>query len=315
MTTIIIHGTLAKGSSWYWNSWGARGFCHALGEAMQAVTGGHDIWRVKGKPVGAIPELNPSRTWDPLWGAGPYLQTVDGRYEWTGTPEGLARGAAAVGLARYLSALRQATDEPIRIIAHSHGCNVVKLASSLPELAPDVRIDRAVFLACPHFWEPDYVFEQPKTLADRFDLRKQMRPKRVGRKFRYQASPGRFGRILNLYSRRDAVQITLAKTLSGAYAPQTGGFFENLAKMLRTGDVYEMPQATRTDSDPDAAALYENLEMPVAKDCSDIGAHSVMHGAAVAKLAGVWIESRTDLAAVVARAGGLPEVAPDDTGE
>jgi predicted alpha/beta hydrolase family esterase len=39
-----------------------------------------------------------------------------------------------VWLAAYLNALRSVTDEPIRIVAHSHGCNVVKLASMLPEL-------------------------------------------------------------------------------------------------------------------------------------------------------------------------------------
>ena len=51
MTTIIVHGTLAKGSSWYWNSWGPGGFCATLAEVMNDVAGGHDIWRVQPVPI------------------------------------------------------------------------------------------------------------------------------------------------------------------------------------------------------------------------------------------------------------------------
>ncbi len=46
----------------------------------------------------------------------------------------MARGRVAVSLAAYLNALRSVTEEPVKIVPHNHGCNVVKLASMLPEL-------------------------------------------------------------------------------------------------------------------------------------------------------------------------------------
>ncbi len=110
----------------------------------------HDIWLAHGEPVGHYDKLNPKKKWSLWTGTRGILQTVEGPYEWTGGSEGLARGAA-VWLAAYLNALRSVTDEPIRIVAHSHGCNVVKLASMLPELDSSVIVESAVFLACPHF--------------------------------------------------------------------------------------------------------------------------------------------------------------------
>jgi predicted alpha/beta hydrolase family esterase len=95
-------------------------------------------------------------------------------------------------LVQYLNRLRRETDEPIRIIAHSHGCNVVKLASMSRELSADVHISKAVFLACPHFWEANYEAEEPTSVLDKFKF-KRLRPH--GRKYRYRASPERFGRI------------------------------------------------------------------------------------------------------------------------
>lgn len=310
MTTLIVHGTLAKGSTWYWSSWSENGFCRAVADGMAQNHQAHDIWLANGRPVKSFEALNPKVRWTPWRGASDILQTVEGRYEWTGSPEGLARGAAAIWLVQYLNALRKVTGEPIRIIAHSHGCNVVKLASSLPELDRAVFIERAVFLACPHFWEEDYEFETPRTLEERLDIRKQMTPRRVGRKFRYRVSPDRFGRILNLYSRRDEVQLTLAETWSGAYAPQTGGFVENLLKSFRTLDVYERPHGTRTDEDPLARGLYEDREVPVAADCSGIEAHSVLHGATVGRAVGRWLSSGDTTASV----GKIPEAPASDTG-
>jgi len=314
MTTIIVHGTLAKGATWYWNSWGETGFCRALAEGMEETEQPHDIWRVGGQPVGEIAALNPTVRWHPLSGRSGVLQTVDGRFEWTGTPEGLARGAGAVWLVKYLNALSLVSDEPIRIVAHSHGCNVVKLASSLPDLSDRVFIEKAVFLACPHFWEEHYEFEQPETWQERLDVGKQMSAKQISKKFRYQVAPGRFGQILNLYSSRDKVQIELSEKLSGTYVPLTGGFLQNLGKLFRTLDVFERPQGTRTDEEPGAVGLYENLEVSVAEDCSGTEAHSALHGAVVGKAIGRWLNSNQTMDALLLKHGQLPALSRADTG-
>lgn len=206
-----------------------------------------------------------------------------------GLGRGLFRGEGARALVQHLNRLRQQTDEPIRIIAHSHGCNVVKLASADSELSPNVHIAKAVFLACPHFWEPNYEAEKPTSWLDKFkfELLKQR-----GRKYRYRAMPRRFGRILNLYSESDLVQVSVAQSLSGTYVPEmTGNFLGDLKRMISTGDVYELPTAERTDSDPLAQALYVNCAVPISKECRGITAHSVMHGAAVARLCGAWLDS------------------------
>ena len=238
-----------------------------------------------------------------------FLQTVDGRFEWSGTPEGIARGAGATWLARYLNALRSVTKEPIRVVAHSHGCNVVKLASQHPELDPSVKIASAVFLACPHFWEDDYVFDDSGSWLDRANITKQ-KPTRVGKKFRYRVNRKVFGRILNLYSQKDQVQFKLAEKLSGTYAPQTGSFLENLGNSLRTLDVFERPQATRIDEDPLARPLYEDLEVPVAAECGEIETHSVLHGAVVGRMVGRWLASGCPIKAF----GAWPEIQCSDVG-
>ena len=173
MTTIVVHGTLAYGGSWYQNSWGEHGFLAGLRGGMVEADGWHDIWHVKGKPVDVL--------------------------EWNGLPEGIYRGAAASLFADYLNTVADLTDEPIRVIAHSHGCNVVKLASSLPSLSPNVTIEQAVFLACPHFFEDEYTQEGLSGL-DRFDIGKVHKAyKKTGHRFRYALDPDRFGRILNVY--------------------------------------------------------------------------------------------------------------------
>lgn len=290
MTTLVIHGTLAQGASWYWNSWEQGGFCHALVTGMEAVSGSHDVWRVQGESI-----------------------ETNNRFEWSGLAEGLYRGDGADKLVQYLNQLRRRTDEPIRIIAHSHGCNVVKLASMSPGLSANV--SKAVFLACPHFWEVNYEAAEPASLSERFSF-ERLHPR--GRKYRYRASPQRFGKILNLYSERDGVQVDLAKSLSGGMVPLTGRFVDDFLKMLRTGDVYELPMADRMDSDPLAQHLYENFAVPTAKGCGETAVHTAMHGATVAKLCGVWLNSETPIESLVseliAEIGGFPEIEAGDTG-
>jgi hypothetical protein len=299
MTTVVIHGTLAQGAPWSWNSWHPGGFCQELAEGMQQASGSDDVWTINGKPI---------------WRAVAKVNTADGRFEWSGLAEGQFRGQAAEALAQYLNAIRRKTREPIRIVAHSHGCNVVKLASSLPLLSPDVHIAKAVFLACPHFWETNYVADEPQSWLDQFDIRKQiLKPK--GRKYRYRLSPQRFGKVLNLYSDRDIVQIRLAQMLSGGVVPQLeGGAFANALKMFSTGDVFELPNAGRTDSDPAARAVYENFEVPISRQCTGMAAHSAMHGAVVARLCGYWLGADTPIKTLTKQLGKLPEISASDTG-
>jgi hypothetical protein len=315
MTTIIIHGTLGKDAQWHWGSWHKGGFCHAVAQGMQDAGKGrsHDIWRLNGIDVSQIERLQQAK-WTLWTGAPKDLVSVNGRFEWSGAPEGLARGAAAIWLARYLNRLREITREPIRIIAHSHGCNIVKLASSLKELSPDVFIEKAAFIACPHFYETTYAAEKPKVWTDKFDITKQML-KEAGKRFRYKLDPKRFGAILNVYSEADDVQLKVAGTWSGTYAPQTGGFWDNLAGMLKTMDVYELPKASRTELDPDVKHLYQDVEVRVATGCGGLGAHSVLHGARVGRFIGQWLYSAGTKDDVIRTFGEIPAIPSDDVGE
>lgn len=117
---------------------------------MEDVAGFHDVWQVNGRDIAEFPEL-------------------EGPFGWYGLPDGQARGHGAEALVKYLNAIRKLSDEPIRIVAHSHGCNVIKLASSMPNLDPDVHIEAAVFLACPHFYEIEYMQKKPRNWMDKFD--------------------------------------------------------------------------------------------------------------------------------------------------
>ncbi len=295
MTTIVVHGTLAYGSSWYQSSWGDGGFLTGLHAGMTETSGWHDIWAVDGNPVDSYPEL-----------AGPYA--------WNGMAEGIYRGIAATGFAEYLNRVSELTDEPIRIIAHSHGCNVVKLASSLPSLSPAVTIDQAVFLACPHFYEDEYT-QEDLSWQDRLDIRKVTQAyKATKRRYRYRVNPQRFGRILNVYCEKDKVQVDLAQSLSGGQVPLTGGFWENIKAQLTDG-IHELPIATRYDTDEQASHLYENLEVYVENRCSGIKTHSVMHGKYLGILAGVWLNSGDSIATIFSQHGNLPVLPCSDTGE
>lgn len=149
MTTIIVHGTFAPTEDWYWNSWYANGFCQSLSEAMMNTTGQDDVWRVRGVPVSEIEELNPRRS---FWtGRMGQISQKEGHFIWSGDYNAISRKFAAADFAKYLNVIFDLTNEPIRVIAHSHGCNVVKQASSSSKLNPHVYIGRAVFLACPIF--------------------------------------------------------------------------------------------------------------------------------------------------------------------
>lgn len=295
MTTLIVHGTMAHGASWYQSSWEGRGFLAGLQRGMEDTSGGHDIWTVDGEWVWNLSQLG----------------TV---FEWNGLPEGIYRGVAAKRFADYLNIVADLADEPIRIIAHSHGCNVVKLASSLASLSPHVAIDQAVFLACPHFYEDAYE-QEDLSGVDRFGTRKVSQAyRKTGYRFRYRLDPERFGRILNVYCERDEVQVNLAQSLSGGQVALTGSFLENVLQQLATG-THETPHAARTDMDEQAADLYEDLSVEVESRCKGVQAHSVMHGALIGVLCGVWLNSGQDVRKVLRELGDLPALAADDTGQ
>ncbi len=295
MTTIVVHGTLAYGGSWYQDSWERRGFLAGLSSGMQEASGRQDIWLVDGEPVSTYPELNEV-------------------FKWNGLPEGFFRGAGAKLFAEYLNKISDLTDEPVRIIAHSHGCNVVKLASSLPSLSPNVYIDKAVFLACPHFYEDKYT-QDNLSWQDRLDFRKVSRGyKKTGYRFRYPLDSNRFGRILNIYCEKDKVQVDLASSLSGGQVPLTGNFLENIMSQFTSG-AFELPMASRCEMDQNSAHLYENLEVFVKKQCSGTKTHSVMHGYNIARIAGNWLNRDLSIRNILSSYGSRVSLSCDDTGD
>jgi hypothetical protein len=281
MCTIVIHGTMAlaaaKHSRWWWDSWSVGGFLRAVRMGMEDAGGASDLWRLAGRAVSEIPTLQPE--WSLLWGRMGQFPQHQGHFTWDGADMGISRLAGADQLVLYLNALRVlAPAEPLRIIAHSHGCNVVKLASTRRRLRPDVVIDRAVFLACPHLHTQGV----------------------QGTEHTYPLNPGRFGAILNLYSATDSVQTSIAEGLPGLPSyrlVEWQGF-----------------SAARVDTDPAARARYQNLEIVMAD--SGVPAHTAMHGAVVGYLAGRWLAKGGNIREILKQLDEpLPQVPRGDFGE
>ena len=262
MTTIIVHGTFAPIEDWYWNCRQENGFCQNLSAAMIDTTGQDDIWRVDGVPVSEIAELNPERSfWSGRMGQ---ISQKNGHFIWSGDFNAISRKQAATDFAKYLNVICDITNEPLRIIAHSHGCNVVKQASSSSKLNPQVYIERAVFLACPHFVTNEY------KQKGAFDVRMEV----VGKEYLYALQPERFGRIANMYSTRDPVVGQLADKLATS-----------------SGWSYEVPEVSFIDQDPNAAGLYENYEMQIPDHITGTAVHGWMHGPEMGYTVGRWLET------------------------
>lgn len=293
MTTLVIHGTLAQGASWAVSSWGDTGFLTGVVQGFDAVDAPDDVWRINGRDITEYRGL--------------------AQFQWSGSHEGTGRGDAAAQLASYLNDVADLTDEPIRVIAHSHGCNVFKLATSLPQLAPQVRIDRAVFLACPHFYEDD--FEHDGTTGWQALMRGDLSQgyRRSGYLFRYPLDPDRVGRILNLYTEADAIQCRIAKLLGSTTPPLSGSLLANFGTLWRAGGA-ERPEAAREDMDANVAHLYENCALHLRGRCSGFRAHSTVHGMEVGSLCGIWLGSGMSIRQI-ARDIGLPDLSCDDTGD
>ena len=192
MTTIIVHGTAAAAEPWYYNSWSDGGFCRALADALIRAVGTEDVWKINGTPVSEVPELNPPRSLST--GRIGQISQRHGFFIWSGDYTGTTRLMAGRDLAKYLSVIANITNEPIRVVAHSHGCNVLKAASTSKQLDPKVYIDRAVFLACPH-----------------------MSGTGTG-EILYPLNPTKFGKIGNFYSERDMV----VKNIANKFATPAG---------------------------------------------------------------------------------------------
>ncbi|GMR08751.1 MAG: hypothetical protein BMS9Abin26_1758 [Gammaproteobacteria bacterium] len=68
MTTIVVHGTLAYGGSWYQDSWEGDGFLAGLQAGMLESSDWHDIWHVDDEPVWSYPVLDDVFAWNGLHG-------------------------------------------------------------------------------------------------------------------------------------------------------------------------------------------------------------------------------------------------------
>lgn len=257
MATIVVHGTMthrkSTSYSWWWNSWGRGGFLGALAETIGQCEGEHDVWRVGGRDVAEWPSLRARG-----------IPSHHGRVYWSGADTWQDREAGAKFLVEYLNRIEQvAPNEPLRLVAHSHGCNVVKLASAHKRLSPTLHFARTVFLACPHFAAGTQT--QNPTLH-------------------YPLDPRRFGRILNLYSRSDSVQVKVAAKLPSILP---GWRLKHFAP----------PEAFRVDPDPGARRVYEDYE--VRTQDREVAAHSALHGAAVGGLIGFWLATNRRTAELV----------------
>jgi hypothetical protein len=267
MVTIVVHGTMtvaaAQHSSWWWRSWGEGGFLAALAEGMTAVDDWEDVWKIDGRLVEDYAELRPS--WSLWTGRMGQFSQHRGYFLWVGGDSYAERDAGALHLARYLNKVGEiAPQEPIRLVAHSHGCNVVKKMSREQHLDPGIFIEAAVLLACPHF--ATQIVEPPETY------------------YPYRLAPERFGRLLNLYSESDSVQVGLSEALPSTL----------ISTRWRE---WSPPSAYRCDPDPEAAPLYEDHEIATLDD--GVAAHTAMHGMTVGRLAGLWLAGADDFAGIV----------------
>ena len=261
-------------AKWWWDSWHERGFLYHLAKEMRILSDRRedDVWKIGGIPVSEIEKLTEDSTNEQLKkpsmaetlsaimipGKLPEAFCVHkGHFVWSGNDSHMLREQGGRALARYLNLIKEiAPEEPVRIVAHSHGCNVVKLASSSELLNPSVHIDRAVFLACPHF--------------NIRVLRKT--------KYPYILDSSKFGQVLNLYSPSDSVQVKVAQDFPGP--PDNPDFTIGVV------------QAWREEQDPRTRNVYINYETPT--EDSGIKAHTAMHGRTLGALCGVLLSCRED---------------------
>lgn len=230
------------------------------------------VWRIGDFHVSAFKELRPkgSRNW--LWmPKHPPFANREGRFFWSGADlHGAGRLEGAKQLARYLETLASlAPDETIHVIAHSHGCNIVKHATR--ELEAPVKLGRIALLACPHFVDVqtgDCVYRLNREVLG--DFKKP---------------------VLNFYSPQDTVQTTVAELLADLGMPP------GMPGLPGTGfPGTPLVKAHRTEQDPATKDLYEDFE--VAYDGGEgTSAHGAVHCAEVGRFLGYWFGQTRDVPA------------------
>ncbi len=178
LLTVEVHGTHARNAVWV-----------EEGSSFSKASGLTDIWRIRtagNLRVDQIPLLLRDLR---------NIPGVDGmgRFRWSGDDTHTARLVGGVNLAAYMAAVhRRYPKEPFNLIGHSHGGNVVAVATAR---APHIPINSVVYLAKPWFY-----LENRKTRVMQ-DL--------------YRGNYANVGRILNLYNHEDEVQTTTAISFPG----------------------------------------------------------------------------------------------------
>lgn len=268
MCTIIIHGTFAYHGEWVRDP-DPGGFVDSVAQGMDE--GGYqpDLWTIGGRHVSQFEELCVE---DELgfWGRkhAPFMQ-IDGHFRWSGNDDHDSRTDAGKQLAKYLDAIGAiAPGEPINLIAHSHGGNVIKVATQL--VGRHVQLGLVVFMATPHFERAD-----GKGYVYRLNLARL---------------PGYYGArpVLNIYSEADLVQDGLSDLLADLGRPP------GLPKVKLLGfEGTPVVNAHRIDPDPAVAHAYDNVLMPsdVGGVLAGIAAHGALHSADIGRMVGYWLAS------------------------
>ncbi|MFH1918911.1 MAG: hypothetical protein ABIP48_03350 [Planctomycetota bacterium] len=259
MCTIVVHGTLARDETW-WRVQKPGGFLDALARGM--LEGGRepDLWTTGGRHVSCFGQLQPKGKWGFFGTEHPPFDQIRGQFRWPGSNMHIDRVNSGEQLARYLEALASISPgETIDIVAHSHGCNLVKVATN--HVSPGVRLGRAVFLACPHCENAGGGSGHHLYRLDVDSLSRD-------------GGPG--WPVLNVYSEEDTVQTDVAEGFPDFLAGATGTRF---APVFR---------AHRTDSDPMARGAYDNLRLPTRMG-GGTHVHSAIHSPTVGRVVGYWL--------------------------
>ncbi len=270
VTTLIIHGTMttlsAKSYSWWQTSWQDKGALCGLMRGMNANGAADDIWKVDNRDVSEIPVLRHDRR---------KMFVTNGRFYWSGFNQKQFRLDAGDQLARYLNLIVEyAAGEELRIIAHSHGCNVVKACTSSAVLDPSIVISKVCFLACPHF-------ESPGSKA----------------RFPYRLNPDRVGEIINLFTDDDSVQDGVADLIPNMFGDGFGGWVRD---------------ASRVETDPQVEYLYQNHHIETVDRGTK--AHTAMHGFNVFYMLGQWLTQDVHFSTVLAAHQHLLPIPKGDFG-
>lgn len=263
MSVVIVHGTHDPEGVW-WMGTLPGSFAVEVDNGLMMAGSEPQVWRIGNQHVSVFEQLRPqgSRNWLGIPKHAPF-ENREGRFKWSGADlHGAGRLLGGTQLARYLEVLSSlAPDDPIHVIAHSHGCNVVKQATQ--ELQAPVNLGRIILLACPHFVDHQ-----------------------TGG-YPYQFNPSVFGNdntpILNFYSPQDTVQTTVAEVLTDL------GMSPGLPKVDWLGfPGTPIVDSHRTDKVPNAAHLYEDFSV-VFDGGEGIAAHGAVHNGEAGKFCGYWL--------------------------